>query len=108
ANGRAKVAAFDLDRGLDFALGGYGDDHEVRAELVGVARARAAARFGAPPDLVLVGDTPRDIEAGRLGGARCVAVATGVFDVAALAAEGADAVLPDLRDTAAVVRAVTG
>jgi uncharacterized protein YbjT (DUF2867 family) len=41
------------------------------------------------------------------GNARVVAVATGSDSVGALRAEGADAVLPDLRDTQAVVKAVS-
>jgi phosphoglycolate phosphatase-like HAD superfamily hydrolase len=55
---------------------------------------------------VLVGDTPNDVLAGHLGGARVVAVATGSSDVQTLKAAGADLVLEDLTDTAAVVRAV--
>jgi phosphoglycolate phosphatase-like HAD superfamily hydrolase len=55
---------------------------------------------------VLVGDTPLDVAAGRAGGARVVAVATGPYSVAELRATGADAVLPNLGDTAATLAAV--
>jgi phosphoglycolate phosphatase-like HAD superfamily hydrolase len=57
---------------------------------------------------VLIGDTPRDVRAGRNGGAHVVAVASGSDSVEVLRSEGADVVLPDLRDTRAVVAAVTG
>ncbi len=52
---------------------------------------------------MLIGDTPLDIEAARLAGARSVGVATGGFSPAELSAAGADAVLPDLADTARVL-----
>ena len=108
----AKLAALGLDDQLDLRIGAYGDDHEVRAELVGVARRRAAAAHGrSPADFagratVLVGDTPLDIEAALASGARAVGVATGPFPAADLRAAGAHAVLPDLADTALVVRAI--
>ncbi|MFD0595014.1 HAD family hydrolase [Catellatospora coxensis] len=108
-NAYTKVATFGLHSGLDFEVGGYGSDHEVRAELVPAARAKAARKYGiefTPATTVLIGDTPRDVEAGRVGGAYVVAVATGKFDAETLAGLGADVVLPDLRDTARLVEAV--
>ena len=87
----------------------YGDAHEIRADLVPLARARAAAAYGgdfAGRATVLIGDTPLDIEAARLAGARSVGVATGGFSPAELAAAGADAVLPDLTDTDRVLAAI--
>ncbi len=107
-----KLAALGLCDPLDLRIGAYGDDHEVRTELVGVARRRAAAsRDGSPAEFggrrtVLVGDTPLDIEAALTSGARAVGVATGLFPVAGLRAAGAHAVLPDLTDTDLVVRAI--
>jgi phosphoglycolate phosphatase len=96
---------------LDLDAGAYGDVHEVRAELVTVARDAAARAYGgsfAGPATVLVGDTPLDVEAALATGARVVGVATGSFTAAELAAAGAPLVLPDLADTGAVVAAVTG
>jgi phosphoglycolate phosphatase-like HAD superfamily hydrolase len=54
----------------------------------------------------LIGDTPRDVEAGRVGGAHVIAVATGKFSAKVLAEEGANVVLPDLHDTSALVDVV--
>ena len=96
---------------MDFEVGGYGSDDEVRANLVAFAQARAIAKYGATFDkanTILVGDTPRDGRAGLDGGAHVVAVATGSDSVESLRAAGADVVLPDLRDTNAVMEAVTG
>ena len=64
----AKLAAFGLDGYLDLAIGAYGEEHEIRAELVHLARARAGAAYGRDfggPATVLVGDTPLDVAAGR-------------------------------------------
>ncbi|MFI0349198.1 HAD hydrolase-like protein [Actinomadura sp. 9N407] len=111
ANAYTKVATFDLHHGLDFEIGGYGSDDIVRANLVGIAQARASAKHGvnfSPGNTVVIGDTPRDVQAGRLGGAYVVAVASGSDSVERLRAEGPDVVLADLVDTDAVVAAVTG
>jgi phosphoglycolate phosphatase-like HAD superfamily hydrolase len=106
---RVKLAALGLDRFLDLQVGAYGDDHEVRADLVPLARASAAAAYRADfagDATVLIGDTPLDIEAARLTGARSVGVASGGFTEAELTAAGADVVLPGLADTPAVLAAV--
>jgi phosphoglycolate phosphatase len=55
---------------------------------------------------VLIGDTPNDIEAAATAGAGSVGVATGSFTMQQLMDAGAEVVLPDLADTAAVVSAV--
>jgi phosphoglycolate phosphatase-like HAD superfamily hydrolase len=108
-----KLAALGLRDPLDLCIGAYGDDHEDRAELVHLARRRAAAvheRSGAAgfsgPGTVVIGDTPLDIAAALAAGARAVGVATGPFTVAELRAACADVVLPDLSDTRMVVDAL--
>jgi phosphoglycolate phosphatase-like HAD superfamily hydrolase len=110
-NALLKLASFELDGYLDFDVGGFGSDHHHRPSLVEVARTKAEAKYGTAfpgTATVLVGDTPLDVAAGRAGGARVVAVATGPFGVDELAATDADAVLPDLRDTGAAVAAILG
>ena len=107
-NAAVKVGAFGLERWLDFEAGAYGSDpHERRSDLVAVARERAAARYGEPTGAVLVGDTPLDVLAAREAGARAVAVATGFADLEALSASEPDALLQDLSDTEAAIRAIT-
>ncbi len=106
-----KLGALGLTEHIDLSVGGYGDVSVVRADLVSVARRRAAARYGGDfggRSTVLVGDTPSDIEAAIMTGARAVGVATGSFSLAELTGAGADAVLPDLTDTGRVVEAVLG
>jgi len=105
-----KLRLAGLGDHLDLDAGAYGDAHEVRAELVTVARDAARRVYGrdfAGPATVLVGDTPLDVEAALATGARVVAVATGSYPVAELAAAGAEVILPDLTDTGQVVAAVT-
>ena len=55
---------------------------------------------------MLVGDTALDVAAALATGARVVGVATGGTTADELVAAGADAVLPDLADTAAVLAAI--
>lgn len=70
----AKLAAAGLAR--FFALGGYGCDSHLRAELVAAAIARGRERAEIR-DVVVVGDTVHDIRAARACGAIACAVATG-------------------------------
>jgi phosphoglycolate phosphatase len=106
-----KLGRAGLGDHLDLDAGAFGDAHEVRAELVAVARQAACRRYRADfsgASTVLVGDTPLDVEAALATGARVVAVATGSYAAAELTAAGADVVLPDLTDSAGVLAAVTG
>jgi phosphoglycolate phosphatase len=106
-----KLRQAGLSDHLDLDVGAYGDVHEVRAELVLVARLAASQAYGADFggwSTVLVGDTPLDVEAALAAGARVVGVATGTYSQEELTAAGAHAVLPDLTDAARVRAVVTG
>jgi phosphoglycolate phosphatase-like HAD superfamily hydrolase len=104
-----KLRAVGLSHPLDLCIGAYGDDHEIRTELVHLARRRASDVYDrATSDFsgeatIVVGDTPLDIEAALAAGARAVGVATGGYSVHALRAAGAHAVLSDLTNTTAVL-----
>jgi phosphoglycolate phosphatase-like HAD superfamily hydrolase len=105
-----KLEVFDLDTHLDLNIGAYGDDASERAELVPVARRRAYAKYGRTfgrTNTVLIGDTVGDVTAARRGGARIIAIASGRDNEAALRSAGAEVVLPSLRDSDAVVEALT-
>jgi phosphoglycolate phosphatase len=104
-----KLGPLGLTEHLDLDVGAYGDAHEVRAELVHLARDRAARVYDddfSGPATVLVGDTPLDVAAALATGARAVGVATGQFTAGELAASGAHAVLPDLADTGRTLAAI--
>jgi phosphoglycolate phosphatase len=108
-NALLKLASFELDGYLDFEVGGFGSDHHHRPSLVQVARAKAERKYGAAFEgaaTVLVGDTPLDVAAGKAGGARVVAVATGPYRADQLAATDADAVLENLTDLRATLKAI--
>ncbi|MFN0131564.1 MAG: HAD family hydrolase [Phycisphaerales bacterium] len=92
-----------------FPIRVWGDEspHEppARAHLPPVAMSRHAARTGSaidPSRVVIIGDTPHDVECARANGCRCLGVATGSFSVEALRNAGADMALPNLADLAAV------
>jgi phosphoglycolate phosphatase len=104
-----KLGPLGLTEHLDLDVGAYGDAYAVRAELVHLARDRAARAYGcdfAGTATVLVGDTPLDVGAALATGARAVGVATGQFTAEELAASGAHVVLPDLADTDRTVAAI--
>ncbi|GAC1685988.1 MAG: HAD hydrolase-like protein [Gemmatimonadaceae bacterium] len=107
---RAKLSAVGVDVER-FRICAYGSDHAHRPELSALAHRRARALVGPSveaDDLVVIGDTPADVECGAAVGARTIAVATGRYTVAELRAAGAGIAFEDLSDTAAVVRAVVG
>ena len=102
---RIKLEYFDLWR--YFPCGAFGDDAPQRDGLVSKALERIAASGGpsfSAADAVVIGDTPLDVACAAFCGARSIAVATGSHSVEALRAAGADVVMQDLRDTAAVLR----
>ena len=84
-----------------FRVGAYGSDHLDRRRLPSLAarRAQALVGIGFRPDQVLViGDTPRDIECARHFGAVAVAVATGQYSRDALEVEHPDLLFDDFSD----------
>ena len=105
---RAKLRAVGIDPGL-FVVGAFGSDHEHRPELPAIAQRRARELLGLDVPghhVVVIGDTPADIQCGSGIGARAIGVATGRFGVEELAAYGAAAVFADLADTRAVLEAI--
>ena len=98
-----KLSRIGLDHAFD--LGAFGSDAEDRNALPAIAAQRANERHGrtfAPADVVVIGDTPRDVECARHFGARAVAVATGHYDREQLAAHSPDLLLDSLAEADAV------
>ena len=94
-----KLSQINLDG--YFPFGAFGCDAEERNELPPFALQRATTHTGqaySGNDVIVVGDTPRDIECGKCIGATTVAVATGHFSVDELAAHEPDIVLETLED----------
>lgn len=84
-----------------FELGGFGDDHEDRNEIARVARQRGEGHVGRElrgEEILVIGDTPRDIECGRAIGARVLAVATGSYPLEQLKKEQPCWAVPTLAE----------
>ncbi len=111
-NATLKLRAFGLERYVDLTVGGFaGSEAYPKGTLLRVARQRAEEKYGvtfAERATVYIADSPRDVEAAKIGGARSLAVASGRAGTAELRDAGADDVLPDLTDTVRVVALVTG
>jgi len=90
-----KLAHFDLWQ--RFRFGAFGDAHVDRRALVPVAIARARAAGFSATDVVVIGDTPLDVDCAHAHGAKAVAVATGEYPPEALAAAGAEIVVETLE-----------
>jgi len=90
-----------------FSFGGFGSDAEERPAILQAAWKKAESRLGravAAEELVVVGDTPRDISAAHAVGLACVALATGRHSLHELAQAGADLVLVSLEEPEACRR----
>lgn len=108
---RGIVAAKLRRLGIDhfFPIGSFGDEAETRPELLPLAVERAAAHWNKPfpaNRVVLVGDTPHDVDCAHAGGAAVLGVATGRYATDTLQEAGADIVLDDLKDTERVIDAL--
>ena len=93
-----------------FRIGAYGSDSSDRNALVPVAQGRARTLLGhniPPAQIVVIGDTPRDIACAQANGARVVAVATGSYSLDELRQHRPDHCLADLADVPAVLRVLT-
>lgn len=102
AGAALKLGHFDLWR--RFAFGAFGDDHAERRALVPVAVEAAAQRGHGPfaPDrIVVIGDTPLDVDCAQAYGARSLAVATGLYSSDSLREAGADLTVATLTEVPA-------
>src|SRR5262249_61591230 len=82
-----------------FPFGGFGCDSEDRAALIRRGAERGAERLGVSLDdcrVVVIGDTPKDVDAAQALGADSVGVGTGSFTAAQLLAAGATHAFADL------------
>ena len=106
-NAAVKLRAFRLDRYVDFTVGGFaGSDPYPKGALLEAARQRAEEKYRVRfpgQATVYIADSPRDVEAAKIAGARSVGVASGRSSAAELRGCGADAVLVDLTDPSALV-----
>lgn len=92
-----------------FGFGGYGDDYFDRRDLLPMAlqRARETGIDGSGARVVVIGDTPLDVDCAHAHGAFAIAVATGTYSADDLAGAGADLVVNTLGDDG-VIDAILG
>jgi phosphoglycolate phosphatase-like HAD superfamily hydrolase len=93
-----------------FRLGAFGSDSADRRRLPAIARQRARDLTGHDfpfQDILIIGDTPLDVDCARACGARSVAVATGQHSYDELAACAPDLLFADFAETDVVLRALT-
>ena len=109
-----ETARIKLDRfGLNafFPFGAFGSDHGVREHLVPIAVQRAEVHLGRPiglgPHVVVVGDTPKDIDCALVNRATAIGVASSRYSADELEEAGAHHVMPTLEDLPAFMNAIT-
>jgi phosphoglycolate phosphatase-like HAD superfamily hydrolase len=103
---KLSAAGIDPDR---FRVNAFGSDHEHRPQLPAIAQRRASETLGlaiAGERVIVIGDTPADIECGRSLGAKAIAVASGHYTVEQLEAHEPYAVFPSLANTAKVLETI--
>lgn len=89
-----------------FPVGAYGDEAISRDDLPARAIQRANDVFGttfAPHDVIVIGDTPADVQCARACGAIAAAVRTGWGKDADLRASQPDYLFDDLRDLSSIL-----
>jgi phosphoglycolate phosphatase-like HAD superfamily hydrolase len=89
--------------------GAYGSDSPRRPDLPLIAKQRCEqlSRESIPLDrCIIVGDTPKDLEAARQNHMKCILVGTGRYPVEELMFSQPDSCLADLCDTAEVMKAL--
>lgn len=89
-----------------FSDGGFGCDHHDRNQLGPIARQRMQAATGTTYDLtdiIVIGDTPKDIRCATALGAKCLAVATGDYTVDELDALKPWRAVPSFADVSVTV-----
>lgn len=90
-----------------FVCGAYSEDGELREALPPAARRRFAERYSREPrQTILIGDTPRDVQAAVATGCEFIGVATGPYDKSMLEQAGARVVLSQLEPADDLWRAV--
>jgi phosphoglycolate phosphatase len=86
--------------------GGYASDSQHRSDLPRIAKARweeASGRTLLSEQCVVIGDTPKDLEAARHNQMKCFLVGTGRYPLEELCYWKPDGCLPDLTDTESIL-----
>jgi phosphoglycolate phosphatase-like HAD superfamily hydrolase len=104
ATARIKLQSAGVAEHLGF--GAYANDSSHRPDLPAIAKQRWENRAGrhiSAGCCVVVGDTPKDLEAARANGMKCLLVGTGRYPVEELRYYSPDACVADLTETAQII-----
>lgn len=107
--GRLKVAqaGFQLE---PFQFNAWADDGQHRRELPPVAMRRYCEKKGRqidPSQVIVIGDTPLDIDCAHFNGCQVIAVATGSHPMAELESHKPDLLVPGLDDWIGIASWIT-
>ena len=104
--GRLKIAQAGLDPDI-FTITAWADGADHRRDLPRIAMEQYQQKFSQqidPGEVVIIGDTPYDIDCARFNGCRSLGVATGPsYEREDLIEAGADLVVDNLEDTATIL-----
>ncbi|MCK9223480.1 MAG: HAD hydrolase-like protein [Candidatus Muirbacterium halophilum] len=102
---RLKLEYFELFK--YFPFGAYGDNHCNRNDLAIDALKRLKHLYGdesfSNEDIIIIGDTPMDIECGKSINAKTIAVATGPYSMEELAEHKPDLLCDTLENTSEII-----
>lgn len=105
-----KLKPFDVEKYFKFGV--YGIESRDRNDLGPIALERAIEHMPHPPvdpkDVVIIGDSIRDVECANAIGATCIITLTGYTRVEEIAHLAPDHIVPDLSDTDKIIRMVMG
>lgn len=104
--GRGKMKIANLNH--FFKVGGFGNEHVSRTELVRIAIKKAQSNFNFifSENVFLFGDAPQDMNAGKEAGAIPVGVITGIYSKKQLENAGASVVLDSLTNTNEILKLI--
>lgn len=91
-----------------FKFGAFGSDDMERSNLIRIAIRKAEEGYGFifHNNVFVLGDSPRDISAGRKVGVKTIGVTTGIFSRQQLLDSGADYVVKNLLDTNKILKII--
>ncbi len=97
---RLKLKKFGINH--YFKAGGFGGVTEVRNELVPIAIKKFGIKIN-KENIFIIGDTPQDIECGKVNNVKTIAVATGPYPKEELLKYDSDYILENLTDTDKII-----
>ncbi|PIQ06172.1 MAG: haloacid dehalogenase [Candidatus Nealsonbacteria bacterium CG18_big_fil_WC_8_21_14_2_50_37_10] len=92
-----------------FKVGGFGSDDTDRANLIKLAIKRVGNNFSFKfnNNVFLIGDTPRDMKAGKTAKIKTIGVTTGIYSKEQLKDAGADFIVSNLKEKDEILKIIS-